>query len=102
MWKEGDHKSKTGQSIRKEPSQFPQIGVRIKKAALTAALDIRLARMHQSPERCARNLMELGQGAFPDKLSMEEQLKVFQELVSMCKSNAPSEARDLFIQSFLA
>jgi hypothetical protein len=34
--------------------------MKLKKAAMLAALDITLARMQKSPERCARNLLELG------------------------------------------
>lgn len=67
-----------------------------------AVLDIRLARMHRSPERCARNLMELGQASFPDKLSEEERLDIFQKLVAYCRSQDFHDARDLFIETFLS
>lgn len=81
------------------PSESP--GCKIKKAAVTAALDIRLARMRQSPERCARNLMELGLNSFPDKLSREEQHDIFQKLMFYCKEKDVQKAREFFMKSFL-
>jgi hypothetical protein len=94
IWEEGRY-----QSVLREGNQT---GYKIKKTAIMAALDIRLARMHRSPERCARNLMELGQASFPDKLSEEERLDIFRKLVSCCKSKDFHEARNLFIETFLS
>lgn len=81
------------------PREFP--GYKIKKAAMIAALDIRLARMYRSPERCARNLIELGLGSFPDKLSEEEQFDILQELMLYCRAGDSQKARELFIERFL-
>lgn len=75
--------------------------MRLKKAAVIAALDISLKRMYRSPERCARNLMELGLGAFPDKLSAREQSAVLEELLSICKSGDAAKVRELFFTCFL-
>jgi hypothetical protein len=77
-------------------------GYRLKKAAVTAALDIRLARMRRSPERCARNLMELGLSAFPDKLTKDEQMILLQKFMIVCKNRDIIKARELFFASFLS
>ncbi|MDF2540218.1 MAG: hypothetical protein K0S76_3239 [Herbinix sp.] len=101
MLKEGNH-PKSDKTVRNELSPLLQPGYIIKKTAIMAALDIRLARMHRSPERCARNLMELGQASYPDKLSEKERLDIFQKLVSCCKSKNFHEARNIFIKNFLS
>lgn len=77
-------------------------GYKIKEAAVTAALDIRLARMLRSPERCARNLMELGVNAFPNKLTKEEQLILQQRFMLLCRNRDIIKARELFFASFLS
>lgn len=74
---------------------------RIKKAAVTAALDIRLARMLRSPERCARNLMELGLNAYPDRIPKEEELILLQSFMEICRAKDVIKARELFFASFL-
>lgn len=91
-----DHRNENS-IIRRE---FP--GYRLKKAAVTAALDIRLARIHRSPERCARNLMELGLSAFPDRLTKDEQFILLQKFMMLCKSHDAIKARELFLASFLS
>jgi hypothetical protein len=82
------------------PRQF--IGQDIKKAALTAALDISLRRMQRSPDRLARNLLELGITAFPDKLNEQEKALFLQELIVFCKNGDSAKARELFLISFLS
>ena len=74
---------------------------KIKKAALLVALDISLKRMKKSPERCARNLMELGSAAYPDKLSKKEQQELLNELVSVSKGGDMNKVKDLFVEIFL-
>jgi len=73
----------------------------IKKAALMAALDITLKRMHRSPQRCARNIMELGISAFPNKLSEEDKAVLIQSLFDACKHQDAVLAKELFCNSFL-
>jgi hypothetical protein len=75
--------------------------MKLKKAALTAALDISLKRMHNSPERCARNLTELGFNAFPGKYSAKEQSELLKEFLTVCKDGDTLKTRDLFFVSFL-
>jgi len=74
---------------------------KMKKAAIAVALDIRLSRIRRSPERCARNLIELGLGAYPGKLTTAQQELLLQELMMACRSKDMIKARDLFISSFL-
>jgi hypothetical protein len=73
----------------------------LKKVALLAAVDIRLTRLRKSPERCARNLMELGLSAFPDKLTKKEQTAASKEMLTVCKSSDVLKARELFSRIFL-
>jgi hypothetical protein len=74
--------------------------VNFKKAAILVALDLSLKRMRKSPERCSRNLMELGLTAYPDKLSKKEQSDFSQELLTACKSGDIAVTRELFIMKF--
>lgn len=73
----------------------------IKKAALMAALDITLKRMHRSPQRCARNIMELGISAFPNKLSEADKAVLTPALLEACKHQDAVLAKELFCNSFL-
>jgi hypothetical protein len=76
--------------------------MKLKKAAVIAALDISLKRMSKSPDRLARNLVELGLNAFPDKISSEEQTHLLKELNNACKIGDAATARELFVNSFLS
>jgi hypothetical protein len=100
MPEERNHDSSIKKILNGKYPPIESPGLKIKKAAITAALDIRLARMRRSPERCARNLMELGINSFPDKLSKEEQSDVFQRLMFYCKAKDLQKARELFVKSF--
>jgi hypothetical protein len=74
---------------------------KLKKAALYAAVDICLRRMKNSPKRCARNIIELGLTAYPDKTAEAEQFNLYQKLLSSFESGDIQEARDLFSAVFL-
>ena len=73
----------------------------IKKAAVIAALDLILSRVQRSPQRCARNLIELGNTSFPDKFLKQEQAEIYQELLFLCKNKDIVKARELFLLLFL-
>lgn len=74
---------------------------KLKQVALLAAVDISLKRMKKSPERCARNLMELGLCAYPDRITGKERSDLFQKLILLCKGGDIQEVRNTFIQTFL-
>ncbi|HWT73937.1 MAG TPA: hypothetical protein VN258_04350 [Mobilitalea sp.] len=74
---------------------------KIKKVALLVALDISLKRMKRSPERCARNLMELGLGAYPDRLTVQERMEYQQKLLDACRHGDSNEVRECFMAAFL-
>ncbi len=73
----------------------------IKKAALLAAVDMSLKRMNRSPNRCARNMTELGMNAFPNRYPADEYPRIQQELLSACKAQDPLKARELFVFYFI-
>lgn len=73
---------------------------KLKQAALTVALDISLRRMKKSPERCARNLVELGLTAYPDEFSKKDRLDIYQKLLDLCKEDNTEEVRALFFNTF--
>jgi len=73
---------------------------KIKKAALFAAVDISFKRMKKSPERCARNLMELGINTFPNKIAKSDYAIFSQKLLVFCKNNDLQGAHELFIEIF--
>jgi len=74
---------------------------KIKQAAILAAVDIRLKKIKHSPERCSRNLLELGIIAYPGKLSKQEQSVFLEQLMNFCKNENSAEAKNLFINTFL-
>lgn len=103
MLKKQEREDMAAEGLQRDTTYRRELpGYRIKKAAVTAALDIRLARMLRSPERCARNLMELGIGAYPDKLTKDEQLILQQRFLILCKNRDIIKARELFLASFFS
>lgn len=74
--------------------------IKLKQAALNAAVDISLKRMKKSPERCARNLMELGLSAYPDKLEKKDRADFYLKLLDICKRESAEEAKALFYDMF--
>ncbi len=73
---------------------------KIKQAALMTAVDISLKRMQKSPERCARNLTELGFMTFPNKISKDTRDDFFEKLLLLCKAGDSQGARELFTNTF--
>ena len=73
---------------------------KIKRTALMVAVDICLRKGKNSPKRCARNLVELGMTAYPDKLSTKEQTDLYQSLIiAITELNTP-DVHNLFSHSF--
>lgn len=77
-----------------------KLELKLKQAALKVAVDISLRRMKKSPERCARNLIELGITAYPDKTSKKDRQNFYQKLLDICKSENIEEARSFFFETF--
>ncbi len=73
---------------------------KLKHAALSLAADITLKSMRHSPERCARNLMELGLSAYPSSVSQEERDIVYESFKILCKKGDAAKAKDLFLSIF--
>lgn len=82
-------------------TNIPPVRQKLKKAALLAALDINIKRMHRSPNRCARNIIELGLAAYPNKLSEVDQSVLLAALLKACKEQDAFQVKELFLQSFL-
>lgn len=74
---------------------------KLKKVALMAAVDFCLKKTSQSPKRCARNLIELGISAYPDKIDKIEQNELYQKLLTFFENNDIPSARGLFTSVFL-
>lgn len=72
----------------------------IKEAALKAAVDICLKRIRKSPERCARNLMELGISAYPDQQPVIDRHEIRQNLLHLCKCGEPVAVKEYFFNCF--
>jgi len=73
---------------------------KIKQAALLVAVDISFKRIKKSPERCARNLMEIGINTFPNKITSYQYDDFLEKLISLCKNSDAQGARELFVQIF--
>lgn len=74
---------------------------KIKRAALLTAVDICLRRMNHSPKRCARNLIELGTSAYPEKISKAEKGDLYCQLLYLFENGDIPAARALFSSVFL-
>ena len=73
---------------------------KLRKAVLNAAVDITLKGIKKSPERCARNLIELGVSSFPDSISENEKENIYINLLNLCKAMDISSIKELFFTSF--
>lgn len=73
---------------------------KMKRIALLAAVDIHLRRGRISPKRCARNLIELGTSAYPEKLTQKEQIELYNNLIVAIADKDPAIIRSLFSNAF--
>ncbi len=73
---------------------------KIKKVALLTALDICLRKKRLSPKRCARNIVEMGSNAYPDKISEEQKKALLKELKENIENGDINKARESFISKF--
>lgn len=74
---------------------------KFKKTALLVAVDICLRKAKSSPKRCARNLIELGLSAYPNKIAEKEQSDLYQSLLSLFEAGDTASAKTLFSSVFL-
>lgn len=73
----------------------------MKRVVVLVAVDLCLKRRKSSPKRCARNLIELGLSAYPDKLTQNEQNSLYNDLMKAITDGDISASRDLFSTAFL-
>ena len=73
---------------------------KLKRAALSAAVDVALKNLKKSPERCARNLVELGTSAFPNRINNQEKDVLYHGLLNLCKNVDADGAKELFSKYF--
>lgn len=79
---------------------MPTLEYKLKRAALSVAVDITLRGKDRSPERCARNLMELG-GTVRPQLTKEQRAGAYEQLLAACRTQTFTDCRALFISLFL-
>lgn len=72
----------------------------LKKAVTATAIDILLKKANKSPKRCVRNLIELGENAYPITLSKAQRKELRGKLLSLCKSHEVAKVIDLFFLTF--
>ena len=73
---------------------------KLKNSGLNIALDIILKRVKKSPERCARNIIELGFSSFPNSINTINKDELYNKILSFCKSLDTDAIKKLFFQSF--
>lgn len=73
---------------------------KLKKVAVCAAVDITLRGKERSPERCARNLAELGESV-AGAMKKEQKEKAYRQLLEACRKASFLECRSLFSALFL-
>lgn len=66
--------------------------------ALNIAIPIVLRKRNLAPERCVRNLMELGERI--KNHSQEEKEEIYQTFIQLCKEGTQSEITDYFFHIY--
>lgn len=74
----------------------------LKRVALLVAVDIRLRKVSNSPKRCARNMIELGISAYPNKISQSEKNNLYRDLLTFFEKDDLPAAKALFSSVFLS
>ncbi len=72
---------------------------KIKKVALTTAIDFSEKRMLKSPERYARNLVEFAQSTYPNVLSNKEATILIAQLIPLCYEKDAQKIRELIYRT---
>lgn len=76
------------------------MGIKFKYIAIDKTLNIILRNMQKSPERCSRNLLELGATINSKNYNLQQQ-KLYPEFLELCKNNDKTAVKDLFCSYFL-
>lgn len=74
--------------------------IKLKTVALDIKLDNILRDIAKSPERCARNLIELGKSASPQKMTRIEYKLLYNEFLKLCASSDTKGAKKQFFRHF--
>lgn len=74
--------------------------IKLKKALLTVAVDKIIKGADQSPERCVRSLIELGEKAFPNRLNASQMKDLHKSMLMLCKKNELDQMKDSLFKSF--
>ena len=98
------------QNIRHDRYIYKKIGVvstmmneleeKLKKTALSAAIDLSIKRYQKAPARCARNLIELANASFDTHLTKTETVSLYQALVASLEQKDAQTVKRLFFQRF--
>jgi hypothetical protein len=75
---------------------------KLKRVALLVAVDIRLRKVSNSPKRCARNIIELGISAYPNKISQAEKNNLYRDLLTFFENDDIPAVKTLFCSVFLS
>lgn len=76
------------------------MGIKFKYISIDKTLNITLRNMQKSPERCTRNLLELGLAISNKKYDLVQQ-KLYPEFLELCKNNDKTAVKELFFSYFL-
>ncbi|BCN31172.1 hypothetical protein [Anaeromicropila herbilytica] len=72
----------------------------IRHIAIEKSLNIILRSSKRSPERCARNLLELGTGVYKKNSNVMKE-GLYPLFVDLCKKNDKEAIKELFYRTFL-
>lgn len=73
---------------------------KLKRAVLLIAMDSILKNAQYSPDRCARNLIDLGVKAYPSLFTPEEQKKLQSKFAKLCRNCEAKEIKEAFLTCF--
>lgn len=74
--------------------------INMKYIAIEKTVNIILRNMQRSPERCARNLLELGSTIYKKNNDVMKE-GLYPLFLDLCKKNKKNEVKELFYRSFL-
>lgn len=76
------------------------MSLKFKYIALDKTINIITRNMQKSPERCTRNLLELGAAISKNSFDFQR-LKIYNDFIELCKNNDKLAIKELFYSSFL-
>ena len=73
------------------------LDLQIKLVAFKIAMDVTLKGMNRSPERCTRNLLELIESSYPEKIDFYDKDALYATILGYCKNSDSKTAKETIL-----